>query len=99
MKLLTKEIIKKTPSLYAQENETDPMVYAKFFDPCSHWTWYLMELDEETGRCFGYVVGFEEELGYFDIPELENVKNKLGIGIERDTSFEPTRLSEIKKLK
>ena len=36
MKLLTDELRAQLPALYAQEKETDPMVYAKFFTPVRH---------------------------------------------------------------
>lgn len=47
---------------------------------------------------FGLVVGFEKELGYFDLQELEQVKLPYGLGIERDLSFKPTKLSQIKEM-
>lgn len=42
--------------------------------------------------CFGYVIGFEAEFGYFSLTELEEV-NVRGIVIERDCYFEPSKLS------
>ncbi len=45
MKLLTQELRRMLPLLYAQENEKDPMVYVKFFAPWSRWTWYITEFD------------------------------------------------------
>ena len=46
MKLLTKELEKKLPSLYAQDGKGDEAIaYAKFFDPCGSWTWYVTEYD------------------------------------------------------
>lgn len=95
MKLLTKEITKKVPNIYGQEEVEDKIVYAKFFDCCSNWTWYLMEYDPETGMCFGLVEGFEKEYGYFNIHELAQVKNRLGLGIERDLHFDACKLSEL----
>lgn len=96
MKLLTKEILKKVPKLYAQDGKgMEAVAYAKFFDPCGSWTWYMTEYDPETGEAFGLVKGFEDELGYFSIPELETVKGKLGLGIERDRWFQSKKLSEI----
>ncbi len=44
---------------------------------------------------FGLVDGLEEELGYFTLNELKSVKI-MGLGIERDRWFKPTRLSEIR---
>ena len=38
----------------------------------------------------------EQELGYFTIKELENLKGLFGLKVELDTSFKPTKLSKIK---
>lgn len=95
MKLLTKELRKQLPPLYACENTEDPTVICKFFDPCGSWTWYAMEFDGED-TFFGYVDGFEGELGYFSLSELTSVKGPLGLGIERDLYFSPQPLSSIR---
>jgi Protein of unknown function (DUF2958) len=47
---------------------------------------------------FGYVVGQDNELGYFLLSELESYTSPLGARIERDEQFTPMRLSEVKKL-
>lgn len=44
---------------------------------------------------FGLVDGFEKELGYFSLSELESVKGPLGLKIERDLYFKPTTLKKI----
>lgn len=98
MKLLTKEIKRRLPELYKQEGIKDPMVYVKYFTPWGNWTWYGMEFDGED-TFFGYVLGNEKELGYFNLSELENATGPLGLKIERDLYFTPTKLSEIKKHK
>ena len=95
MKLMTKELAAKMPKLYSQENVADPMVWAKFFHPFSNWTWYATEYDPEQRLFFGLVRGHEDELGYFSLTELEEVKVR-GLGIERDLYFKPVPLSKIK---
>jgi hypothetical protein len=97
MKLLTKELLSKLPALYLQENVEDPMVICKFFAVWTKWTWYAIEFDGKD-TFFGYVAGDYPELGYFSLSELQNLKGPMGLSIERDMYFEPTRLSEIKKL-
>ena len=47
---------------------------------------------------FGFVSGFERELGYFRLSELLENRGKLGMEIERDGSFRPTPLSKLKRL-
>jgi len=92
MKLLTKEIEKVLPPLYSQEKVEDPIVWVKYFHPVSNWTWYGIEYDPEERLFFGYVEGFENELGYFSLTELEVVMVG-GLGIERDLYFKPCPLS------
>lgn len=95
MKLLTKALRTALPPLYANENVADPVAIVKFFHPMSDWTWYATEFDGDD-TFFGLVHGFEEELGYFSLKELESVKVR-GLGIERDLFFKPTPLSELRK--
>ena len=94
MKLMTQEIAKQIPALYSQEENTDPMVYVKFFTPWSIWTWYVTEFDGED-TFFGYVKGYEEEFGYFSLSELESVTGPFGLKIERELYFRPKLLSQI----
>jgi hypothetical protein len=96
LKLMTEELRKKIPKLYSQETEKNPLVYAKFFSPDSSWTWYALEFDGED-TFFGYVDGFEPELGYFSLSEMESVKGPLGLKIERDLYWEPKPLSLVEK--
>ena len=96
MKLMTKEIEKKARAQYAQGNNLNQLVVAKFFDPSSQWTWYLMNQDpEDPDYLWGIVKGFEVEVGSFSLHELSTIKNKLGLGIERDMYFKPYPAQEI----
>jgi hypothetical protein len=84
--------------LYSQSEVKDPLIIAKFFDPCGSATWFLTELDVETKTGFGLVTGLlVDELGYVSIDELESIKRPFGLTIERDLYFKQDRLSEIKK--
>ena len=95
MKLLTKEILEKLPKLYTQEEKgLDAIAVVKFFTPDSNWTWYATEFDGED-LFFGLVDGFEKELGYFRLSELQSVKGALGLPIERDMYFKPKTLKEL----
>ena len=90
MKLLTQEIRKQLPALYTNENDPDPKAIVKFFTPFADWTWYATEFDGKD-TFFGLVDGFDKELGYFSLAELESMGHK----IERDLYFKPTLLSEL----
>ena len=95
MKLLTKEIERKLPALYANEDVEDPIAILKLFTPDSSWTWYATEYDPEERMFFGLVDGLERELGYFSLDELESVRGPLGLPIERDMYWSPRPLSTI----
>lgn len=93
MKLLTQEIIAGLPKLYAQDGKGEnAIVHAKLFDPCSGWTWYVLEGEqtEDLGdgrtefELFCLVEGHETEYGYSMLSELEAVRNKLGLPLERE---------------
>ena len=96
MPLLTPTLCASLPALYGQEGTPDPMVYARFFTPDSSWTWLATEFDPEEGRFFGLVDGFEPELGYFLLEELETSRGPLGLPIERDLHFTPAPLSTLR---
>jgi hypothetical protein len=93
--LLTKVLREQLPVLYAQEHEANPLVICKFFTPDSSWTWYALEFDGED-IFFGLVIGFEAELGYFSLSELQGARGPLGLPIERGLHFQPTRLSVVR---
>ncbi len=92
MQLLTKELRGKIPPLYSQDKNPDPLIICKFFTPDSSWTWYVIEFDGKD-TFFGLVDWFEKELGYFSLSELESIRGKLGLPVERDLYFKPCKLS------
>jgi len=93
--LLPKEIREKLPPLYANEElGLDALAQVKFFTPDSNWTWYASEFDGED-IFFGLVSGFEVELGYFSLSELDAVSGPLGLPIERDLHYHPKKLKEL----
>jgi len=98
MKLLTKEIVKRLPPLYSQEQlGGKAVVHVKFFTPDSGWTWYITEGSQQDDDflMFGLVDGMEKELGYVSLGELESAKGPLGLPIERDLYWWPKTLEEI----
>jgi hypothetical protein len=101
MKLLTNDIREKllgngrTRMQLAQEGceEPDFTPVVKFFTPDAGCTWLLTELDpEEPDIAFGLCdlgMGYPE-LGYVRISEIEAVRGKLHLPVERDQHFAPT---------
>ena len=98
MQLLTKELLKRFEKVGRQEDVSDPIVIAKFFNPAGAGIWYAMEYNSETKEFFGYVSIFgdwNDEWGSFALSELENYRGKFGLGIERDRYFGEELISKI----
>ena len=100
MKMLTKAIENKLPKLgtYESTQTKDVPITVKFFTPWSNWTWFVTEGEkQEDGSwlMFGMVHGFEKELGYFNLSELEAIRGPGGLRIERDRYYEGHTLSEV----
>lgn len=98
MELLDGESRAVLPKLYSNEHlGMDAIAPIKFFTPDGNWTWYPTEYDGED-TFFGLVSGFEVELGYFSLTEIEGVRGQLGLPVERDLYFTPNTLRQLKKL-
>lgn len=102
MKLLTKEIherLLKNGSIREQitnggRAEADFYPVVKLFTPDAQCTWLLTELDpEDTDIAFGLCdLGMGcPELGYLSLTELALVRGQLGLPVERDLHFMPTK--------
>ena len=98
--LMTDKLADTIPAIGATENAKDyddVLARAKLFSPYSNWTWFITEMDRETGQCFGLVEGFEREIGYFDLTELAETTVLGGVpAVERDLYWQPMTLGEIK---
>ena len=97
MKLFTKNIERNLIANFEKTKvggdttNTKPVV--KVFTPDANATWLFSELDSENGLLFGLCdlgMGFPE-LGYVGLEELINLRGKLGLPVERDTSFEANK--------
>ena len=98
MKLLTKKITEQAQKQYKKANNIDDQVIvAKFFNPMGSWTWYLMNLDEDGDYAWGIVDGNAVEMGSWLMSELQDIKLRFGLGIERDLYFEPVKASALWK--
>ncbi len=86
------------PPLHSTQEQSNPTCQLKLFTPDANWTWYIIEIDEQKELCFGYVVGLENELGYFSMSELQNIRGALNLPVERDLSFTPTPLDTVKEI-
>ena len=94
--LMTREIAKTAPRLYEQDGAEDPTVYAHYFSCVNGWDWWLLEFDG-TDEAFGLVEGYDDELGYFSIKEMEGLNRQMGFAaVERDEHFEPKPLGVVR---
>jgi hypothetical protein len=98
MKLLTKHLEARFAQIGRQENDPDPIVVAKFFNPTGAGTWYATEYNPETRTFFGYVSIFgdwNDEWGSFSLDELGEYRGRFGLGIERDQHIGEQRISRL----
>lgn len=94
--LITKELLDSIPDLYTTEDISDPLCHIKLFTPDAQWSWYIIEYSKkDKDTCFGYVVGLENELGYFSLNEVLSVRGSLSLSVELDIYFNPQLLSTI----
>lgn len=100
MKMLTKVNRKALPALYSTEEIEleDKIAQVKFFTPDGSWTWYAVEFDGDD-RFFGWVIGMHNEWGDFLLSDLSTNKGPLGLSIERDMYFSPTKMSDLPEWK
>lgn len=75
-----------------QELDFEPVV--KLFTPDAACTWLLTELDpDEPDIAFGLCdLGMQcPELGSVSVAELQTIRGRLGLPVERDLHFRPTK--------
>jgi len=95
--LLPEKLLASIPPIGATSEQSDPMLYVKWFTPDSCWTWYVAEYSPEHRIAFGYVIGFEAEWGSFSLDEIRTIHGSLGLPVERDLHFTPCRYSGLRK--
>ena len=75
-------------------DDFDPPPVVKLFTPDAGATWLITEIDpEDRDRAFGLCAlghGFPE-LGYVSLAELQTVRGRLGLPVERDLHFIATK--------
>ena len=94
MKLLTKAIetafIKQGDT--SEKSSSEIKVICKFFNPTGAGTWWLYERDSQNPDIFWAFCNLGDptfaECGTISLSELQNFKGRMGLGIERDLSFD-----------
>lgn len=77
-----------------EHDDLDPLPVVKLFTPDAGATWLLTEIDPgDHDHAFGLCdlgQGFPE-LGYVSLAELQSVRGRLGLPVERDLHFKATK--------
>jgi hypothetical protein len=78
--------------------QEDPLVWAKLTASGIGWTWYVIEMQPVPPDAifFGYAVGWDETLEYFNLSELEQIAAVEGVTLACDLTFAPCRLSVVR---
>ena len=102
MELIPKILEATLPPFLSQETVDDPVAFIKLLDPCSRYTFFVLEAQREPDgdlRLFGFCrspLGPDgDEFGSVSLRELETFRGPLGQGIERDLHFTPTPVSPL----
>lgn len=101
MKLITKEIEKQLVKypLYSQDGKgKNAKILVKFFLTCSDFTYYVLEAQKVANdyEFFGisYLNGCAE-YGYTTLSELQSIRNRFGLGVERDMYFDNKKVGDL----
>ncbi len=77
-----------------EHDDFDPLPVVKLFTPDAGATWLLTEIDpDEHDHAFGLCdLGLGcPELGWVSLAELATVHGRMGLPVERDLHFQPTK--------
>ena len=92
-RLFTESLNAQLAAIDRQDQVIDFEPVVKLFTPDGNATWLLTELNPDIDLAFGLCdLGLgEPELGYGSLLELAAVRGPLGLPLERDLHFAPTR--------
>jgi hypothetical protein len=90
------ELRAKIPQL-GEAEQPDPMVWLKLTCEQAGWTWYIIEMQpvHQDAIFYGYRVGWDEEVTYFNQSDLELGSAQWGFPIVQEEAFVPCRLSDV----
>ena len=90
------------PALYSTEEVSldEKVVHMHFFLGGSDW--YAAEYGLKDRLFFGYAILnndlVQSEWGYFSLDELQSIRTKHGIEVDRDLYWKPTKARDIEKI-
>lgn len=97
MKIITKAIENafKKQGDTSNKSANEIKIVLKLFNPTGAGTWYLYEkLDDDIYMCFANLGDRDmAECGTVSMSELMAYRGMFGLGIERDSSFEPLSMT------
>ena len=85
------------PELYTNAREKDPVAFARFVAPWRGTAWYVFEWDR-ADKFFGMQAGEKRTYGLFSLSELSKLNGPGGSTVSEDYAFQPTRMSELRRL-
>ena len=93
MRLMTNEIMEGLPTLYQTEDTAtdEKILIMRFYELNTDQQWFLCEYSHEEKIAFGYVIGHENEWGYFSLQEMEDIHTIL-----QDKEFQPITFKDLK---
>jgi hypothetical protein len=98
MQLLNKTALKGVPALCANGGMgQNAIAHIKFF--IGNHTWYVSEIDKDTGMAFGKIctsMNPDGELDYINVMELAKIRGRIGNAVDRDRYFDKTPLKNCK---
>ena len=98
MKLFNKTIDRQLFKQYSLGSDLSKQeVVVKIFNPYGAGTWYILNSDPEDPEYLWAIVDLGQgvEIGSVGRSELENYRNRMGWGFERDLSFDPVNAKEL----
>jgi len=98
MRLFNKTIDRQLFKQYSLGSDLSKQeVVAKIFNPYGNGTWFILNSDPEDPEYLWAIVdlGYGAEVGSVGRSELENYRNRMGWGFERDLSFDPVNALEL----
>lgn len=88
MRLMTEAHKRQAQKQYAMGSDLEQKIVCKVFDPCGSYTAYIMNQDpNDPDYLWGIVSWMEVEMGSMSLSDLSTVKNRFGLGMERDLHF------------
>jgi hypothetical protein len=86
---IPEELRTKIPRLGEASEQDDPILWLKFTCEQAGWTWYIIEMQPQGQDAifYGYRIGWDEELTYFNQSDLELSSAQWGFPIVQDKAF------------